>query len=556
MGGYKLKTGVKIGAIAAELDDLLKDSFVDSGYLDRLSAPSDRHFILLGRTGTGKSALIRKLQENKSNKTSVVDPDNLSMQYLQNSQILRSISNWGVNLDIFYKFLWRHVLILELIRIRFQNTEEIPKSVFSFFRMEHLVISKKTKKENEIRSSAIKYLHEYGNEYWIKTDTRIKKITEELESSLSKNASVSAKIPNSAVDAGVQAERHVKTAQSVEKEIVDRAQSIVNDFLLSDLNKVLEHLANEGFNDEQKKYFILIDDLDKNWMYDDEIYLALLKSLLFCVADLNRKIPSLKIVVSLRENLYFRIFNTAAKHDPQKEKLEDQTLHIRWTEDNLKDLVDLRLKQVLRGQYSSAAPTFEQILPSRGKKINQGDPVEYILSRTLMRPRDLIDFLNIYFEKSLYLKNINWQSIRLAEAEYSKRRLDAVLDEWKDSFFGLRCIFPTFKNMNYRFSIQDIQNQHFNDIFSDIEVEKCDWLRQLQGAYIHNTMTETAIKTELIKALYRVGIIGSVDKLTAQVIYSYDQSTADIYYGQSEPETKYQIHPTFFSALKVKTPFS
>ena len=57
MSGFRLKAGAKIGAIAAEDDEMLLDAFVNTGYLERLSNPLDRHFIVLGRTGSGKSAL-------------------------------------------------------------------------------------------------------------------------------------------------------------------------------------------------------------------------------------------------------------------------------------------------------------------------------------------------------------------------------------------------------------------------------------------------------------------------------------------------------------------
>jgi SpoVK/Ycf46/Vps4 family AAA+-type ATPase len=106
---YKVRKGFSIGSLAAENDALLHEVYVDSGYMDRLCDPNDRAFLLLGRSGSGKTALLRQMAEIRGQDHVVqLDPDELSMQYLQNS-VLRELTSWDVNLEIFYKYLWRHV---------------------------------------------------------------------------------------------------------------------------------------------------------------------------------------------------------------------------------------------------------------------------------------------------------------------------------------------------------------------------------------------------------------------------------------------------------------
>jgi DNA helicase HerA-like ATPase len=55
---YKLRKGVAIGSLAAENDGMLSNVFVDAGYLERLSDASEGAFLILGRAGSGKTALI------------------------------------------------------------------------------------------------------------------------------------------------------------------------------------------------------------------------------------------------------------------------------------------------------------------------------------------------------------------------------------------------------------------------------------------------------------------------------------------------------------------
>ncbi len=81
------------------------------------------------------------------------------MQYLHNSPILRIISSWGVSLDVFYKYLWRHVCILELIRMHYGDVGNVPSKLQQVF--EFAQIWKNERKTKEISRD---YLQKYGND--------------------------------------------------------------------------------------------------------------------------------------------------------------------------------------------------------------------------------------------------------------------------------------------------------------------------------------------------------------------------------------------------------
>ena len=63
MARYTFKKNATIGA-ADGIDDksFLAESFVDNGSIDTLCDFSKPEFIIVGRTGAGKTALIEKLQ--------------------------------------------------------------------------------------------------------------------------------------------------------------------------------------------------------------------------------------------------------------------------------------------------------------------------------------------------------------------------------------------------------------------------------------------------------------------------------------------------------------
>lgn len=113
-----IRQNLKIGELDAESDTLLLEScFVDSGYLNKLLDPFDNSSIVRGRTGAGKSALLHMVM-NRAYKCRQLDPNDISIRFLEQSDIIAFFEALNVNLDMFYKVLWRHILIMELLKLR------------------------------------------------------------------------------------------------------------------------------------------------------------------------------------------------------------------------------------------------------------------------------------------------------------------------------------------------------------------------------------------------------------------------------------------------------
>ena len=106
----KLRQGMSIGTGNAESDDeFLFDCFIDYPAVDeciRLTSPGR---IISGRTGSGKTAIIRHIAQNVDY-FSVVDPEEMSMNYVSNSDALRFLHAIGADLDLLFQVLWKHVL--------------------------------------------------------------------------------------------------------------------------------------------------------------------------------------------------------------------------------------------------------------------------------------------------------------------------------------------------------------------------------------------------------------------------------------------------------------
>ena len=294
---------------------------------------------------------------------------------MSNSDTLQFVQLIGGDLHLLFLALWKHVLCIEFIRLRYSvGNEEKSRNVFQ--RLLDRFTSDKRKQKS------LQYLQEWQGKFWITMDQNIKEITEKYENSLQAELGVEI----NKFKAGGQYDKRL----SVEKksELAARARKIINSEQLAELAGVIDMLADHA--EDNQKYFILIDKLDEHWV-DHSIRFKLIRALVECLKQF-RRIPNLKILVALRSDVLERVIQETIDVGFQPEKFEDYFIRLKWTKAQLRDLVDRRIGLTFKLQYSGAqAVTFSDVFSNN---INNVEPFEHMVERTLMRPRDIITFVN------------------------------------------------------------------------------------------------------------------------------------------------------------------
>lgn len=250
---FKFRKADTVGAVDAEQDrDFLEHCFYETGDLSVLRDCRDPRRIVVGRTGSGKTALLQQLVE-KEEHCLLIEPEALSLQYLSNSTILPYLESVGVDLDLFYRLLWRHIFAVELIKAKYTLDESSTRQGF-LERIFGNIFGDARKRK------AIEYLMNWGSSFWEETETRVREVSEKFESEIRAGLGTKFQLINAGVE-GI-----ARLSKEDRREIVNRAQAVVNGIQIRQLSEVIRLLADHVFSDPVSRYYVVIDKLDEKWV--------------------------------------------------------------------------------------------------------------------------------------------------------------------------------------------------------------------------------------------------------------------------------------------------
>ncbi|GAB3826318.1 hypothetical protein GCM10028821_08210 [Hymenobacter jeollabukensis] len=261
-----------------------------------------------------------------------------------------------------------------------------------------------------------------------------------------------------------------------------------------------------------------------------------------------KSIPGTKIIIALRDNLYEKTFQFGDVRGMQREKYRQLNLAIEWNTTYLKQLLNNRLALLMKEQYTNTTPTVEDFMPkAAGNKLSGFD---YLIRRTLLRPRDVIAFFNKCMEKSNGQSTITRETLSLAEPEYSRERLEAVEDEWMENFGSIipLCAFLRGKGPMFRF--KDLKENDMEATLLASSPDKNNALFKIQNDYIIGSVDFSMAVKQILCILYRVGVLGA--KLSSSESTMFTQSsTKTLEPTDITDEAKFYVHMMFYAALKI-----
>ena len=234
---------------------------------------NDPHYLILGRPGIGKTALLIQLKTSKE-RVIEISPEDLALTHITNSTILKYVTeDLGVSLAPFFKVLWQHVFTVELLRRQFKITD--PNAQKQFFSDISSIFRSAEEKD------AISYLEGSGKSFWNETEERVTEETKTLEKKL--KAAVEGKIPH--FSGKTEASRSI--TEKEKQEVIYHASQIINDIHIKRLPQVTSYIQKK-LRDKQKTYHLVIDRLDDDWV-DDRYRYQLIRALIEASRRFNQR---------------------------------------------------------------------------------------------------------------------------------------------------------------------------------------------------------------------------------------------------------------------------
>jgi len=376
-----------LGDLRAEADqEMLGQAFLETGDYRSLIETSDR-IIVVGRRGTGKSALALRLEDywKKNTKTKVIRVTPEEHQVIGIRPIVKLFGNKFNLIRAGSRIIWRYVLMME---------------------------------------SA---LH-------LSTHYKFAKIAEQtaLGSHLNKWRSLP---ENTTEKVRIILQKLVHKDSLPESIIADLPHSI-------ELNEI-ERALSEALDQLKIDVVFLVDRLDEGYEPDD-IGVGFLNGLIQATIDLKTKFPNIKPIVFMRDN----IFRSVQKTDPDYSRnIEGHVLRLHWDDTSLFNFAALRLKFVLNIDREASLKIWDRCVAG---ELKGKDGFKTCLKLTLYRPRDLIALLNeaFFLAGKDYRVTIILDDLKHTAKSISQNRLDDLKKEYTAVLPGLPEYIGAFHGKN------------------------------------------------------------------------------------------------------------
>lgn len=436
---------INVGKVSAERDDNLSNYFYDNGVLKNVIS-SKSSFLVLGRKGAGKTAVFKYLSENKN-------------EFLHSEDILISLSfedyNWNIHalledrtkaISLAYKHSWKFVILIESIRAYIEwfefSGKRIPKDL------------KKTQKILEkIFTSPIPTLSEIvSNKIFKLSSFKLPKGGIDLENGSFDSIELGGgEITFDEVNKDCTLQQHL--SENIDNLITYLEQTI------SDIPEILP------------KIFICFDRVDEAW---DEVSFESSKRVIAGLVSASDAITSnynglIRPIIFLRED----IFEVLSLNDSNKLR-EDCGALLHWKKDTLSTLMLSRINFYAKQNNQPFIESIDELF-DRKEMRQRAKPYNYLLKRTMMRPRDIISLMrkiiasmqekqdDPFAEESATFSKLEVESIYAAEPGYSDWLKQEILDEWNVQYPIIMNLFDALQNNgNANFTKEEFLQEMLN----------------------------------------------------------------------------------------------
>lgn len=289
--------------------------------------------------------------------------------------------------------------------------------------------------------------------------------------------------------------------------------------LYSDLNIAqLEEDFAELQDISDLKFYVLIDRLDEGYE-NDETGAAIISGTIAAVSEINKTHEHVRPVLFQRDN----IIRAVAKFDPDYTRnIEGEVIRIHWDTFQLLNLVTKRLNHVFNLELENNQKIWDRCTANEsiGRELQGKEGFKKCLQFTLFRPRDLLSLLNqsFYSAGREERKTIVLSDVEKTATNISDTRLEDLKKEYKSIFPTISAAVTIFENGNPEMSYADAIS--LLDTLSLTMSDENNERKELIDLAILKS-------DGILRALYSVGFIGTHDSASNTFTFCHDGRNPD-----------------------------
>lgn len=455
---------VKFGAPAAERDinKGLKEYFVETGSFNRLK--EYKKTIILGNRGTGKSALMKMLASYYKEKDSIVvemTPEDYSYDLLQSS-LLKEKDGKFAKMSAFTAS-WKYLLYVLAM-----------KEYASAFKTAFKTTAKKTSK----------YLRDnHKNSYLTDLNIFISYL------------------------------KRIEGVKIGPYEAGMKTKELHELYKLEEINSLLPELKDLS---NRRPIIFLIDELDKGWDASEEAKMFI-AGLFQAALSANELSENFRIIISLRKELHDNIPTLYEDYQKNIDLFEV----LEWDEESLLKLITKRIEYSIKGLKCQNPKEIWNLIFD--DKIGKLDSFNYIVDRTLYRPREVIQLCSESQDRAVEKRRdiIEINSLISAEAKYSENRTKDISNEYKFQYPNLINLFEVFRGASCTFNREELEEICTKILIGDYKTGvRLKWLDGQNEEFIINVLwivgfllvrTTATVNNELCEDYYGIHQVSLVN---------------------------------------------
>jgi hypothetical protein len=473
---------VDLGHIAAEQDDLQRFFMETEAY--QAIVNDANNFLVIGRKGSGKTAIYFALKDQLPQKEKNVVVEALTLHNYPWEKH-KEIQESGLPNDLAYINSWKYVIWVVLAKklLSYQEPKRLPLVDVPFW-------------QRQIDANR-RFLHRFLTSNYGSVAPHFTEILADRARNI--RSITLDKVAFSTEPSAPPSKSLSESINIINQEVEARIWSILS---------------------RQTAYYLLFDQLDLGWDNTPETK-QLFIGLILAARDIVRKAQKrglrVHVVAFLRSDLYEPL------RFEDKNKISENVIHLRWNKVRLKALVNKRLQE-------SANAAWEDVFEEENGEAEQ--LLEFIVERTLLRPRDMIRYCKMALEvaRSLGKTRIDVESVLEAESQYSSDHMRREFqDETQVTLPEIDALFDLLSQIGVR----RFRREEFEEVFRKHHLAK-----KLKPEKALNALLELSIL-----GVYVIGGRGG----GSRNVYNYELETWD----KLPAADRLVVHPSLRETLRL-----